>query len=66
MENIGTTGTMKNGKNFFENFFESRGISTGTIGTIGNLGIIGTVGTIRTMENGKTSLRTLMKEEKYL
>ena len=66
---------MENGKNFYKNFDESRAISTGTIGaigtigtmgTIGNLGIVGTMGTIRTMENGKTSLRTLMKVEKYL
>ena len=36
------------------------------MGAIGTLGIVGTMGTIRTMENGKTSLRTLMKVEKYL
>ena len=35
----------------------------GTMGAVGNSGPIGTMGTI---ENGKTSLRTLMKVEKYL
>ena len=33
------------------------------MGAVGNSGPIGTMGTI---ENGKTSLRTLMKVEKYL
>ena len=65
MGTIGTPGpmeTMENGKNFL----------IGTIGAIRSMGTIGTMGaignleTVGTMENRKTSLRTLMKGEKYL
>ena len=46
---------------FFKNFNESREISIGTMG----IGTMGTMG-IGTMENGKSSMRNLMKVEKYL
>ena len=36
------------------------------MGTIGAMGAVGNSGTMGTIENGKTSLRTLMKVEKYL
>ena len=36
------------------------------MGTIGAMGAVENSGTMGTIENGKTSLRTLMKVEKYL
>ena len=64
---------MENGKNFYKNFDESREISIETLGAIGSMGTIGTMGAIGNLRSiyrnyGKcqTSLRTLMKIEKYL
>ena len=58
MGTLGTVRTMGNGKNFYKNFDERREISKGAIGAIVTMGT-------RTMENGKTSVRTLMKVKKY-